>query len=274
LLLRNIRGLYAALKIRDVKAVGHSDIVDEVTFDYEIFGDGSRDFSEVTDVTVVDNSFSKRVLLIGAGFSRNWGGLLASEIGGRIMADPAVRARPRLRELLLREPSFEDALEATRTGLFETADAKAMETGIAAVFDAMDASYRNPTPPVLGATINDFLGRFCPGPVGMGTGYVFSLNQDLLLERIYGTIIDRQRLATPGITWLNPPPPFPAGDYPIPLASVLDPAPNPPQLLRSFNHIKLHGSINWRSADNSSSMVIGRRKPLSIARLPLIGWVS
>jgi hypothetical protein len=39
---------------------------------------------------VVDASFSKRVLLIGAGFSRNWGGLLANEVGGRIMAHATV----------------------------------------------------------------------------------------------------------------------------------------------------------------------------------------
>jgi hypothetical protein len=37
-------------------------------------------------VQVIDGSFSRKVLLIGAGFSRNWGGLLASEVSGRIMS--------------------------------------------------------------------------------------------------------------------------------------------------------------------------------------------
>jgi hypothetical protein len=272
LLLRNVDGLYAALKIRDIKAIGYGDAVDEVSFDYVILEDGRRDFSELADVQVIDASFAKRVLFIGAGFSRNWGGLLASEVGGRIMAHSSVQARPRLRDLILHEPSFEDALERTRTGLFEAADADAMETAIKAAFDGMDAAYRNPSPLVLGATINDFIGRFCPGAVGIGTGYVFSLNQDLLVERIYGTIPIRQRLVLPGIRWLDRPPQFPAGGQIIPLASIIDPSEGEPSLVRNFNHIKLHGSINWRSSDGLSSMVMGRRKPLTIARSPLIGW--
>jgi len=45
---------------------------------------------------VVDATFSKRVLLTAAGFSRNWGGLLASEVTGKILAHPAIQARPSL----------------------------------------------------------------------------------------------------------------------------------------------------------------------------------
>ena len=187
------------------------------------------------------------------------------------MSHRAAQARPRLRELLLLEPSFEDALEKVRTGLFEAADAEALEIAIKAAFDTMDEGYKNPARPVLGATINDFISRFCP-VVGIGTGYVFSLNQDLLLERIYGTMVDKQKLAIAGISWSEPPHPFPAGAWPIPLASPIDPAQNEPRLLRNFNHVKLHGSINWRATDGTSAIVMGRRKPLTIARSPLIGW--
>jgi hypothetical protein len=163
-------------------------------------------------------------------------------------------------------------LEKTRSSPFADADVAAMETATKAVFDEMDLDYRNPNPPVLGATVNDFIARFCPGAVAIGTGYVFSLNQDLLLERIYGTQPARQQLTIPGVIWLDPTPPLPAGAQPIPLASLVDPTAGEPQLLRNFNHIKLHGSINWRSSDGSSSMVMGRRKPLTIARSPLIDW--
>jgi hypothetical protein len=270
--LRNKNGLYAALKILDVKSSDHGDTVNEVTFDYVIQEDGSRDFSDVRDVQVVDGSFSKRALLIGAGFSRNWGGLTATELSGRLMSHAAVRARPRLGELLLHEPSFEDALEKAHTGLYEAADAEALEVAIKAAFDSMDEGYKNPASSVLSATINDFVNRFCPRAVGVGTGYVFSLNQDLLLERIYGTIPNKQQLVIPGITWNERPHPFPAGAWPIPLASPVNPVTHEPQLLRNFNHIKLHGSINWRATDGSSAMVMGRRKPLTIARSPLIGW--
>src|SRR5271168_600154 len=116
-------------------------------------------------MSVIDATFSRRVLLIGAGFSNNWGGLLAPEVAGRIMSHEAVRARPQLRDLLLHEPSFEDALEKARSAPFEAADAKAMETAINVAFDGMDDGYKNPAPRVLGATINDFISRFCPDPV-------------------------------------------------------------------------------------------------------------
>jgi hypothetical protein len=272
LLLRNARGIYAALKIRDVKAVGYNDAVDQLTFDYVILPDGGRDFSEIDGMQVIDASFTRRVLLVGAGFSYNWGGLLAGEVGGRILSHSAVRARLNLRTLLLSEPSFEDALEQTRTGLYEAADANAMETAIRTVFDSMDTDFRNPQPPVLGATINDFIARFCPGPVAQSTGYVFSLNQDLLLERIYGTQPDKQVLVSPGIRWLDRCPQFPAAANPIPNATVNDPSVEVPQLLRNFNLIKLHGSINWRMPDGAHSMVMGRRKPLTISQSPLLGW--
>jgi len=271
-LVRNDKGMYAALKVRDVKARSHGDALDQVTFDFVILEDRSRDFSQIKPMSVIDGSFAKRVLLIGAGFSCNWGGLTATDLSGRLMAHPAVRARPRLPGLLVAEPSFEDALEKTRTGLYEEADNEALEIAIKAAFDDMDAGYKNPAPPVLGATINDFLGRFCPGPVGIGTGYVFSLNQDLLLERIYGIIVTRQKLITPGIKWLDRPPHFPAGANPIPLASPVDPGATEPDLLKNFNHVKLHGSINWRTDDGKASMVMGRRKQLTISSSALIGW--
>ena len=221
---------------------------------------------------VADGSFAGHVLLIGAGFSKNWGGLLASEVDGRILAHKAVQARPNLGPLILGGSTFEEALQKARAAPFVAADALALETAIRAAFDAMDADYKNPSPPVLTATINDFLGRFCPAPVGIGTGYVFSLNQDLLLERVYGTRIERQKFSMPGIKWLGQTPPFPAGAHPIPQAIMLDPAASAPQLLGRFNHIKLHGSINWGSADGSTSMVMGGRKALMIARTPLLDW--
>lgn len=221
---------------------------------------------------VVDNSFSKRVLLLGAGFSRNWGGLLANEIGGRMMAHAAVKARPALGPLILSEPTFEDALEKTRASPYIAEDARAMETALQSAFDEMDQGYKNPHPPVLSATINEFIAKFCPGSVGQGTGYVFSLNQDLLLERIYGTIPDRQKLTMPGTRWSGQTPSFPAGDESIPAASLTDPATEAPQLLRNFNYIKLHGSINWRSSDGTSSLVVGRSKTQTIVRTPLLRW--
>ena len=273
LLLRNRDGYYAALKVLSVKSAGHNDGVDEVRFDYVILPDRGRDFSIVEDVRVTDETFSKRVLLVGAGFARNWGGMLASEVHKSLSSHPAVQERPAIRKLLLEENSFEVALEEVRRGKYEDQDQAAIEEAIISAFEQMDGHYRNPNPPVLGASINDFIGRFCPGPVERGTGYVFSLNQDLLLERIDGTQVDRQQLKLPGVTWPEQRPDGPAGALPIPPATISDSVDiEAPQLINNFNLIKLHGSINWRSSPDFSSMVMGTRKTLMIGNIPLLAW--
>ena len=48
-------------------------------------------------------TFSKRILLTGAGWSRNWGGQLATEVWESLVGHAAIRGNPRLRDLLLRE---------------------------------------------------------------------------------------------------------------------------------------------------------------------------
>ena len=171
LLLRNRDGYYAALKILSVKSAGYNSNVDEVRFDYVILSDGGRDFSMIEDVQVTDETFSKRVLLVGAGFARNWSGILASEVRESLSSHPAVQERPAIRKLLREETSFEVALEKVRRGKYEDQDQAAIEEAIISAFEQMDGHYRNPNPPVLSARINDFIGRFCPGPVERGTGY-------------------------------------------------------------------------------------------------------
>src|SRR5581483_11253271 len=272
LLLRNKNGRYAAIQLLAVTSTGHGKPSDEVTFRYIILPAGSRDFSSAASTQVIDASFSRRVLLLGAGFSRNWGGLLATEVQEEIFNHAAVQARPRLKAMVLEKP-FEDALEETRTGLWEAQDQAAVEAAIRAAFDQMDRAFRNPNPPVLNATANDFIKRFCPGPVGVGTGYVFSLNQDLLLERIYGTNVASQKLVVPGVTWLDRPPHFPAGLADIPAGSPAGEGQLATlRLVRNFNLIKLHGSINWQGGADAPGMVMGRRKSRTISAHPLLAF--
>lgn len=273
LLLRNIDGYYAAIKILNVKSAGYNDDVDEVCFDYVILPDKGRDFSMIEDVRFTDETFSKRVLLVGAGFAKNWGGMLANEVHESLFSHPIVQENSAINKLLLKETSFEVALEEVRKGKHKKQDQDAIEGAIISAFKQMDCHYWNPNPPVLGASINDFIGRFCPGPVGRGTGYVFSLNQDLLLERIYGTQIDRQKFTLPGVTWLEQRPDGPAGALPIPDATISDSLDiNALHLINKFNLIKLHGSINWRSSPDFPSMVMGTRKTLMIGDVPLLAW--
>jgi hypothetical protein len=52
--------------------------------------------------------------LLGAGFSKNWGGYLAAEMVGAMLSDPLVERSDRLRRLLLEELDFEAALAEVR----------------------------------------------------------------------------------------------------------------------------------------------------------------
>ena len=62
--------------------------------------------------------FSKRTILTGAGWTRNWGGQLASEIWQVLMSNRAIQARLSVRELLLQEGSFEAVLGKLQTEPF------------------------------------------------------------------------------------------------------------------------------------------------------------
>ena len=82
--------------------------------------------------------FNKRVLLTGAGFSRNWGGRLPKEVWQEIFSDPDVQKRPSLRTLLIQTPMFEDALaQITDTRTYDDRDRSTMGLAVQRVFQRM-----------------------------------------------------------------------------------------------------------------------------------------
>ena len=79
-LLENIQGAFAALQIISIRNKHRGDSYDELTVEWAILPVGQCDFSHSEKLAVDGKQFSRRVLLTGAGFSQNWGGLLASEV--------------------------------------------------------------------------------------------------------------------------------------------------------------------------------------------------
>lgn len=123
------------------------------------------------------------ILLLGAGFTRNWGGWLGQEVFEYLLGRPEIDAP--IRKLLFdhrRLSGYEGALgvlqeehfrHGSRVQLdkFEAALAAAfvdMEKG----FTTVDFEFNNSIPYL----VRTFLGRF---------DAIFTLNQDLLLERHY-----------------------------------------------------------------------------------------
>ncbi len=234
-------------------------------------------------------TFSKKVLLTGAGFSRNWGGLLASEFFNRLIGNAYINSSDNLRALLLQETNFEAALHMARSKGLSANEVRSFEQAILAVFiDHDEAIHRSGFHS--GNDINiygvqEFISRFYGRA---DTGYLFTLNQDLLLERKYYNYSfgshNAPRPTLPGIPqhrdWFQthmddsysglPP------DYARTISSQsIAPDSNwPPALKGQFNYIKLHGAFDWRDPSGNDLLVIGGAKANTIENSPILKWYS
>jgi hypothetical protein len=126
-----------------------------------------------------------RILLIGAGFSRNWGAPLASEVANALMR--AVEDDAYLRDLLARHAkNFENALSEVQRDYISggaTSPARAhlekLQAAIGSMFDRLNATFEDHA----FEFINER--RYSASEFLAGFDAIFSLNQDLLLELGY-----------------------------------------------------------------------------------------
>jgi hypothetical protein len=229
-------------------------------------------------------NFSKRVLLTGAGWSRNWGARLAAGVWELLMDDADVAANERLRTLLLEEPSFEVALAKTQVAPFTPDDREQFTQALVNGFISMDRAMMRPFDGSSGSIniykVQELLFRFAgQWSQNFGTGYFFTLNQDLFPERfLYNQHISGAPAPAlpgiqpaPGISFFRPD----IGVYSHQF--IQHPAPDPVasgRLRGQFNVIKLHGSFNWRTPDARNVLVVGTDKTRQIANFPLLSWYS
>lgn len=133
-------------------------------------------------------------LLLGAGFTRNWGGPLASEMFNLLIGRKPIDEMPVLRDALVRHRErggFEAAFgeiqaeyERSRSPQ-SLAHLRGFQDAIAEVFSDLDGALSNATfefqaPPDNSNELVKFLTAF---------DAIFSLNQDLMLERHYLDIL-------------------------------------------------------------------------------------
>jgi SIR2-like domain len=224
----------------------------------------------------------KQYLLIGAGFSRNWGGWLANEAFEYLLGDPVIVENPGLRDLLWEyqpKGGFEAALDELQRGSSSGAKQheQALLSAVTRMFDAMNGAFKALPHLEFGdwvgvqKPVRDFLVRF---------EAIFSLNQDLLLEYAYrGTSdgpVDRNDPRTQR-SWQIPGMKM-AGltdfsTYPAEAGLWIpsgDPTIEPDQQMI----LKLHGSSNWRTAEGSAVMILGGGKVQAIARSPVLKWYA
>jgi hypothetical protein len=226
--------------------------------------------------------FDRRAVLCGAGMSRNWGGYLAGEMWTAILGQPAIEANEFLRALLLRETNFESALEKVAAE-GSSDDVKALDEAVRMAFVEHDTNLRHALAHTEGyrlyqhffeATMRPFMDE---EPACNLVGFVFSLNQDLFLERTLSHSTPGRHPVYPGVgtilepAWrpVNTPllEPFEAKRHAQQVS--WDGALNNLVQPQTFNVIKLHGSANWLSGE-SGLMVLGGGKAAAIDNHPLL----
>lgn len=221
------------------------------------------------------------LLLLGAGFSRNWGGWLASEAFTYLLGCPEINASEELKTLLWesqQQGGFEQALAILKERATNEAGGfgeqlAALNRAVAAMFGVMNNGFRrliNFEPENhAGKSIRRFLARF---------DAIFTLNQDLLLEEQYlvedVSLLSNGRLNgsdLPGMNLVTP------NSQPLSRwAAAWEPR-NEAEFLIAQGaqpYFKLHGSSNWYAgADHGESMLImGGNKAHEIGLSPVLRW--
>ncbi len=222
-------------------------------------------------------------LLLGAGFSRNWGGWLAAEAFEYLLGDPEVVRNAELRKLLWRhqdDGGFEEALAELQQAYILDHSAHltaliALQSAIArmfadmnkAFFETADWEFQNNHARKIGT----FLTRF---------DAIFTLNQDVLLEQHYTN--DNVCLAgtrnwngpeLPGMRRTPSQDPLYGNSWarstwsPLP-ASEFKASPRFQPLY------KLHGSSNWSRSDGRDMLIIGGGKVREIGQTPILSWYA
>ncbi len=218
------------------------------------------------------------ILLLGAGFSKNWGAPVTSEFFHALIADTEVRGNQRIHDLLWsRRTNFEDALAGLQEAYAQNREANReplwiLQRAISRVFDKINNIFKRQDFELYQEhlTLNRirsarwFLSRF---------DAIFTLNQDLLLEIHY---FDQNHGASGERHWNG-------GSLPG-LQPVGQPSSTAPWSSRIWTptsdlnvqqgsqpYYKLHGSTNWKSIDgNDELMIMGTGKLRAIRENPLL----
>jgi hypothetical protein len=197
-----------------------------------------------------------------------------------ILNNPSLRTCPRLREILLQELDFESVYHTVMLSAdYSAREKRALHDAVQSAFEFLDETIRtwdHRDHAVNIYRVRQLLARFAGDR--KSPGFIFTLNQDLFVERYYAdgpspillgfnkTVHlhggSTQYLETDH--WLTVP------ASPLDLSSLTR--------QHAFFYVKLHGSFNWRRASgstDSSNMVIGRGKSEQIAAEPLLaGYLS
>jgi hypothetical protein len=222
---------------------------------------------------------TKHIALLGAGFSRNWGGWLADEAFEYLLGLPEIQVQPDIVSRLWKHQlkgGYEATLEEFQNEAKRSAHADS-KTKLGVLVQAIVTMFADMNSAFLKRSLNfgDDARRFLTN-----FDAIYTLNQDLLLEYQYmngvfpsgGGTKGWEGAYLPGVKW-----PFANAVYeaqPWQETRWIIETKTPTAIeQRRQPYIKLHGSTMWRhQGDDSSVLIMGGHKAGSIADDPLLKW--
>ena len=224
--------------------------------------------------------YSENILFTGAGFTKNFGGLLAKEMWCKIFNNSKVQSYPRIKELLINDFDYESIYHNILYGNYAEDEKNVINDVILEAYRSLDDIctewiFRNDAPnPVNIYGVNRLIERFSEGTNKIG--FFFTLNQDLFVERHFNS--SNTGLIHPGVRKIPDAHkiiiklPLENKDFiTLPTDSELNG--NATNLYSATIHyVKLHGSYGWLSSSGLNRYVIGKDKEDQIAAEPLLSW--
>lgn len=214
------------------------------------------------------------VLLAGAGFTKTFGGYLASEMWAAIFNQPEVQNSPTLLKGMrdLDNLDYERFYDDIQAGGTEQ-EKKDLSSAIRSAFREMDDNIRTNKPAPPSHACCQFISRIVQDK---SPSFIFTLNQDMFFERFHSS----ERITVfPGLP--NHLRRFrdadqDSRDFRLQLPNVEELEPEKAELFRKgfaeIAYVKLHGSQGWVSHDKSDVLVIGTQKASIIENEPLLTW--
>ena len=223
--------------------------------------------------------FSNKILLTGAGFTKNFGGFLAKEMWAKIFNNPKLHSK--LKPLLLTDFDYESIYHKVITGKYSKEEKNSINDTIFKAYKILDDICRdwtfhsNASYPVNIYGLNKFIGALSGNQNEIGL--FFTLNQDLFIERHFDDTY--KMLIHPGVNRIPNQHkiisrlPLDREDF-VRLPTDNEIKNNKVNWLttNTQNYIKLHGSFGWLSSDGNNCYVIGKNKEKQLADEPLLSW--
>jgi hypothetical protein len=212
------------------------------------------------------------VLLTGAGFTKPFGGYLASEMWAAILNQPEVQDSPKLLDEMRACLNYETVYANIQAQGTEQ-DKQGLSAAIRNAFKQMDDDIRTYKPKSRGGGCCELVTRIVQEKAPT---FIFTLNQDMFFERCHS---GRKITVFPGV----PEHLDQFNEYADDSSKFSLRLPSAEELesrkidfykdgFAQIAYVKLHGSQGWLSYDGSNAMVIGTEKASVIEKEPLLKW--